>query len=97
MGKDSAKSECLAVMTRIGLSNLHQKVADLHKGVALKSKSFKGLKPNAIMRQGVSLRTIKTIKCLRLQQYILRSYITILLVMIKHFKDSKANLALFTI
>jgi hypothetical protein len=55
-------------------------VADLHKGVALKSKDFKGLKPNAIMRQGLSLRIIKTIKCLRLQLYILRSKSTILLV-----------------
>jgi len=73
VGKDSAKSECLAVMTRIGFSNLHWKVADSHKGVALKSKDFKGLRPDAIMRQGLSLRTIKTIKCLRLQQYILRS------------------------
>jgi len=42
-------------------------VADLHKGVALKSKEGETLKPNAIMRQGLSLRTIKTIKCLRLQ------------------------------
>jgi len=54
-------------------------VADLHKGVALKSNDFKGLKPNAIMRQGLSLRIIKTIKCLRLQLYILRSKSTILL------------------
>jgi hypothetical protein len=38
VGKDSAKSECLAVMTRIGFTNLHWKVADLHMGVALKSK-----------------------------------------------------------
>ncbi len=42
VGNDNAKSKCLAVMTRIGLPNLHLKVADLHMGVALKSKHFKG-------------------------------------------------------
>ena len=48
VGNDSVKSKCLVVMTRIGLSNLHWKVADLHMGVALKFWRGSRVKPNEV-------------------------------------------------